>query len=307
MSSHPAISRELSGDIADDFSKLKNEVLSWCAEWCAPSGDAGAGGKVWSDFNAHDPGVQIVEVICYALTELAHRARVPVLSLLQHERGGIAWNEGAFFSPPDILPMAPLTAADYQKLLLDRFHQLSQVSFTAGENGHHLIQLHLHEVPDVEGEKVRHLVEELLLQQRNLGERFTVQLASGTPLTGKPLVFASIADRQKDGCSLANILTGPLLMHGAIADEFLPLVNAAGQAPPSSRLRLPPGSCVRLAGRCLSLIPHGCVRTCWSFAHCSRAFRGTIPSGPRNFPLPPHRCGVRRCSSCAAIFCPSSN
>ena len=30
-------------------------------------------GKAWTDYNLHDPGVTILEVLCYALTDLVYR------------------------------------------------------------------------------------------------------------------------------------------------------------------------------------------------------------------------------------------
>ena len=32
-------------------------------------------GKIWTDFNLHDPGVTILEQLCYALTDLGVQGR----------------------------------------------------------------------------------------------------------------------------------------------------------------------------------------------------------------------------------------
>ena len=29
--------------------------------------------KLWTDYNEHDPGITILEVLCYAITELGYR------------------------------------------------------------------------------------------------------------------------------------------------------------------------------------------------------------------------------------------
>ncbi|OYW77884.1 MAG: hypothetical protein B7Z37_01955 [Verrucomicrobia bacterium 12-59-8] len=240
-----SIPRQLSGQIEQDFFRLRDEALNWLARWCAAppaAGPADAAGKEWSDFNVHDPGVQITEVICHALTELAYRARVPVGVVLQNERGKIQWEEGAMFAPPDILPMNPLTAADYRKLLLDRFHQIYQVWLQPDVNGHHWIWLFLHAIPAAEREQVRQSAQELLEQQRNLGEHFTVLTAPDITLSGELVPpssqleklyeaaqqvittqpsFVTIVARKQAGHSLSDILTGPLLQHGTLADESL--------------------------------------------------------------------------------------
>ncbi|MFH1373538.1 MAG: hypothetical protein ABII79_07080, partial [bacterium] len=39
-------------------------------------------GRVWTDYNVHDPGITILELLCYALTDLSYRASFPVADLL---------------------------------------------------------------------------------------------------------------------------------------------------------------------------------------------------------------------------------
>ena len=40
------------------------------------------GGDQWTDFNSHDPGITILEQVCFALTELAYRSQWPIEELL---------------------------------------------------------------------------------------------------------------------------------------------------------------------------------------------------------------------------------
>lgn len=70
--------------------------------------------ELWTDFNAHDPGITFLELLSYAITDLGYRTRkLPIADLLA---GG---KEKAFFEVPEILPCAPVTARDYRKLLID--------------------------------------------------------------------------------------------------------------------------------------------------------------------------------------------
>ena len=75
-------------------------------------------GKIWTDYNIHDPGVTILEVLCYAITELGYRAGYPVQDLL-------AANPQApddirnFFTAREILPNSPVSINDYRKLMID--------------------------------------------------------------------------------------------------------------------------------------------------------------------------------------------
>ena len=78
------------------------------------------GSKFWTDFNIHDPGITLLEALCYALTDLSYRNKFPVADLLatppsvpfDPERQG-------FFTARKILTVNPWTPLDYRKLLID--------------------------------------------------------------------------------------------------------------------------------------------------------------------------------------------
>ncbi|WBY09532.1 hypothetical protein PIB19_09655 [Sphingomonas sp. 7/4-4] len=57
---------------AQDFDALKSEAIGLLQQLCAH----------WTDYNAHDPGVTLVELLSYALTDLGYRATLPVADLL---------------------------------------------------------------------------------------------------------------------------------------------------------------------------------------------------------------------------------
>jgi hypothetical protein len=72
------------------------------------------GSSIWTDFNSHDPGVTILEVLCYALTDLGYRTQLPETDLFAP--GG---DYKSFFTASEILPNAPVTAFDFRKILID--------------------------------------------------------------------------------------------------------------------------------------------------------------------------------------------
>lgn len=77
-------------------------------------------GKIWTDYNVHDPGVSTLEVLCYAITELGYRANYPVKDLLTLDPNNIDNQDiKNFFTAREILPNCPLTINDYRKLLID--------------------------------------------------------------------------------------------------------------------------------------------------------------------------------------------
>ncbi|MDU9050622.1 MAG: hypothetical protein Q3M30_17380 [Candidatus Electrothrix sp. Rat3] len=74
------------------------------------------GSKFWTDYNTHDPGITILEQLCYALTDLLYRIDYPVSELLA-EGGGDPY--ASLFSPAKILPSSPVTLLDLRKFILD--------------------------------------------------------------------------------------------------------------------------------------------------------------------------------------------
>lgn len=100
-----------------DFQELRREGLKHIG---------GLSGKIWTDHNAHDPGVTILEELCYALIDLGYRTTLPMEDLLAEPRGNTATGTDAgsprhenFFTPHEILSCNPTTAFDFRKLLID--------------------------------------------------------------------------------------------------------------------------------------------------------------------------------------------
>lgn len=73
----------------------------------------------WTDHNTHDPGITTLELLAYALTDLAYRARFPIEDLLAAPENNAAEMAKLFESAGSILPGMPVTEADYRKLLID--------------------------------------------------------------------------------------------------------------------------------------------------------------------------------------------
>jgi hypothetical protein len=77
-------------------------------------------GKIWTDYNAHDPGVTTLEVLSYAITELGYRADYEIEDILALDPDDPnAVDIKNFFTAREILPNSPVTVNDYRKLLID--------------------------------------------------------------------------------------------------------------------------------------------------------------------------------------------
>lgn len=75
-------------------------------------------GKVWTDYNAHDPGITLLEALCYTLTDLGYRTSFDIKDLLAPETDQPDW-QNVFYTSREILPTNPVTLIDYRKLIID--------------------------------------------------------------------------------------------------------------------------------------------------------------------------------------------
>ncbi len=76
--------------------------------------------QYWTDYNIHDPGITILELLCYAITDLGYRTAFNIKDLLAPSPGQVADpNMQALFTARNILTVNPWTQADYRKLLID--------------------------------------------------------------------------------------------------------------------------------------------------------------------------------------------
>ncbi len=72
----------------------------------------------WSNFNESDPGVTILEQLCYALTELGYCNDFSIEDILTRRDKEIHF-ENQFFAPEDILTCSAVSLEDQCKLVLD--------------------------------------------------------------------------------------------------------------------------------------------------------------------------------------------
>ncbi len=73
-------------------------------------------GEIWTDYNIHDPGVTILEQLCYALTDLNYRAGFSIDDLMAE--GGPPASTYTV-RPRPMLTTGPVTLTDWRMLLLD--------------------------------------------------------------------------------------------------------------------------------------------------------------------------------------------
>jgi len=90
--------------------------------------------NLWTDHNVHDPGITILELLCYALTDLGYRTSFDIADILtpKGEKGPEMRN--AFFSAKKILTCHPITINDYRKLIIEKVPGVRNVWFETEDN-----------------------------------------------------------------------------------------------------------------------------------------------------------------------------
>lgn len=101
-----------------DFDALRKAGIAMLQELC---------GEKWTDYNLHDPGVTILEQLCYGITDLAYRSEFAPEDYLAGPFGKIDFTRHALHPADTILPSQVLTAGDYRKILYDRIPEIEDV------------------------------------------------------------------------------------------------------------------------------------------------------------------------------------
>ncbi|CAL1517156.1 hypothetical protein [Chitinophaga sp. MM2321] len=78
----------------------------------------GVSGTVWTDYNVHDPGITMLEMLCYAITDLGARANFDIKDLIAVSNAELPVKD--FFTAAEVLTNVPVTVKDYRKLLIDQ-------------------------------------------------------------------------------------------------------------------------------------------------------------------------------------------
>lgn len=101
--------------ITQDFKSLKEEGLAHIQK---------AGGNEWTNLNPSDPGITILDQLCYALTELGYCNDFPIQDILTNSDDKLILKD-QFYLPEEILTTSPITTKDYIKYIVDEVSDVS--------------------------------------------------------------------------------------------------------------------------------------------------------------------------------------
>ena len=94
--------------VTKDFNYLREEGLKYIQQ---------LSGKLWTDHNLHDPGITILEVLCYALMDLGYRTGFPMNDMVREKDATVT--SDSFHPANRIFTSDPITVNDYRRLLVD--------------------------------------------------------------------------------------------------------------------------------------------------------------------------------------------
>ena len=216
-------------------------------------------GKLWTDYNTHDPGVTILEQLCYALVDLGFRTDFKIQDLLnaqtKNQRKEL---NNPFYDASEILPVNPVSLKDYRKIIIDQVLPVKNAwilpvsDHIQGIKGLYKILLQVDDSikTKLELEKVKKEVFSVFNNHRNLCEDLeSIEVLDVDKITifadieinsdvvaeevlaeilyrleehiNPSVKFYNIEELTEEGYTIDNILDGPIPLHGIIKDEDL--------------------------------------------------------------------------------------
>lgn len=212
-------------------------------------------GTTWSNLNPVDPGVTILDQVCYALTELGYVNDFPMVDILTRRDGKLQVKD-QFYLPQEILTTSPVTPDDYRKYIIDGIAAVKNVVIApvtdpaSTVSGVYNVYLQVDESMIVSPESVCQAVFFYLNKRRNLNEFFQMpallykkdhvmggrlDISNAADLTKilqeisiqiRNYIFPDVETLSYDMLSKQGLLTneifnGPLLLHGWIPTSAL--------------------------------------------------------------------------------------
>lgn len=95
---------------SEDFEFLRQQGMKYVEDLASES---------WTDFNVHDPGITLMEALCFAITDLGHRTSFEVKDILAREGSTSKIAKPPIFQAREILTSNPWTLTDFRKILVD--------------------------------------------------------------------------------------------------------------------------------------------------------------------------------------------
>ncbi|MCG8574685.1 MAG: hypothetical protein MI810_07360 [Flavobacteriales bacterium] len=114
--------------VTQNFELLKEEGLAFLQEFS---------GNSWTNFNPSDPGITILDQLCFALTELGYCIDFPMKDILTDKNDQLIV-KNQFYTAEEILTTTPLTINDFRKYIIDGIEVVENAVIIPKAQGVHL-------------------------------------------------------------------------------------------------------------------------------------------------------------------------
>jgi hypothetical protein len=213
-------------------------------------------GDIWTDYNIHDPGVTILEQLCYALTELNYKSTFNVEDYFTENNGEIDYEQHGLLKPHECLSTACVTINDFRRVLFDDVAEVGNIWIEKDRgniDGLYNVYVDIAdqlEITDKLKKHVKDSIRESFVKNRNLSEDIseiiiherefcdlcgTIEVHTERPINevygeiyctcskyiSSNLMYHSVKELFAAGMSLHEILDGPLLKKGILLETDL--------------------------------------------------------------------------------------
>lgn len=128
-------------------------------------------GKVWTDYNVHDPGVTTGDITNHALVELDYKLGFPLTDYCVEKGGAFVPGRFGLFLPEEVYTTQPVPVEDYRRLFLAHIPELDNVRVECDlQTGGYTIKALLSPFGTKDGKAVCEQIKALYHRHRNLCE-----------------------------------------------------------------------------------------------------------------------------------------
>lgn len=211
-------------------------------------------GEQWTDYNAHDPGITLLEAFCYILTEIEYKTKFSIEDILYSSR--IPTSEilkaNALYPAELIFPTFPVTIDDFRMKIIDKLKGVRNVWIkNKGKDQEQKNEIIIELAHDAQKEQEKELVIRFLKNNKILGweiGKITFLDSEKYKLHGKLFIYPQASPEKtfaqllylfneklvnveptpysytnllSKNYSLENIFEGPFMEQGFILDKDL--------------------------------------------------------------------------------------
>jgi len=202
--------------INQDFELLKKQGLAYIQQYCS---------NEWTNLNPSDPGITILDELCFALTELGYCNDFSVNDILTTSNGQLTVSD-QFYLPQTILTTSPVTINDYINYIIDGINTIKNVQISTNTLPNTIIRSYItyllvdQSIPPEQYNALCNQALYYLNKQRNIGEIFSLP----TVLTTTPFLIKGNIEIE-DAAAYNKILT---LIQNKIQEYIFPEVLQKG-------------------------------------------------------------------------------